>query len=97
MNSPKKKILCISPFFVPLSDSEAVCGAKVVRELVARGLEVRVVSLHDQDSERKEDSSSFWIDMHGITTRVPYNSGKKQVVFDDSLREVSDNWENRLG
>jgi len=78
MNSPKKKILCISPFFVPLSDSEAVCGAKVVRELVARGLEVRVVSLHDQDSERKEDSSSFWIDMHGITTRVPYNSGKNK-------------------
>src|SRR4030042_2739340 len=70
-------ILCISPDFVPLGDSEAYCGAKMAMALQDGGANVTVLSMalaHLPPWKRKRlDDSNLWQKVYEITipVRVP--------------------------
>lgn len=55
-------ILCISPSFVPVADSEAYCGAKLALALQDQGANVTVLSqgLSPPPTWRKVDDSKLW-------------------------------------
>lgn len=66
------RILCISPLFVPLADSEAFCSGKVVNALVRRGADVVVLAFGHLDSipEEKRDASKSWDPLRERTVRL---------------------------
>jgi glycosyltransferase involved in cell wall biosynthesis len=65
-------ILCISPYFVPLADPEAYCGAKVALALQDHAANVTVLSkgLSHPPTGRKVDDSKLWRKAVGMTFEV---------------------------
>jgi hypothetical protein len=63
------RILCISPCFPPLADTEAICGGKMVAALMDGGVEVVVLS--DPGTYARHgvgtDPSSCWERLRGVT------------------------------
>ncbi len=54
------RILCISPFFPPMADSEGFCSAKMVMELMRLGCDVTVLRMDVSMTNRQLDQSSVW-------------------------------------
>lgn len=70
--SDRIRILCISPSFVPLADSEAYCGAKMVKALTDFGADVRVISASNINGPGFPlDHSPVWQFARGLNTNVP--------------------------
>lgn len=65
------RILCISPLFVPRADPEAYCGAKLILELLRRGVDAAVLCL-DPTSPRSHacDDSKLWAPLKEITHNI---------------------------
>jgi glycosyltransferase involved in cell wall biosynthesis len=64
------RILCISPLFVPMADSEAFCGAKMVQALMRCGASVTVLSCRDF-RDRPSDGSELWNSLNEVDVEVP--------------------------
>ena len=75
------RVLCISPLFVPLADSEAFCSGKVVNALIKRGVDVAVIAFQHLESipEEKRDGSPGWESLVQRTVRLPSNQPKQPV------------------
>ena len=77
----KARILCISPFFAPLANSEAYCGSKLIRELVHYGYDVIVFSIEYEgtDPKGRRDDSKLWDELKDITIRIPAHSNLNKI------------------
>ncbi len=61
MATKNNYVLCISPTFAPMADSEAFCGAKMILSLMDQQVSLKVFTLHDQSSiESSCDRSPLW-------------------------------------
>ncbi len=77
--SDQIRILCISPSFVPLADSEAFCGAKMVKALTDFGADVRVISANNINGPGFPlDHSPLWQFTRGLNTNVPVPAEKER-------------------
>lgn len=76
------RILCISPVFVPVADSEAFCGAKMVQALLDSGSSVTVLASDDIRRGGLHDDSGLWHSMRDITVNIP------QLPRPDLLRSL---------
>jgi len=72
------RVLCISPVFVPVADSEALCSGKVVRALSARGVDTTVLAF-ELKSDVSLDHSRMWDSLKETTVRVPAPQGKQTL------------------
>jgi glycosyltransferase involved in cell wall biosynthesis len=82
--TPGPRILCISPFFPPVANSESFCGGKLIRELAARGLDLSVLYCSNVDGPNpRKDNSSFWSSFEGIATDVtiPAQNNRARSYF----------------
>lgn len=74
------RILCISPYFPPRSDSEAFCGAKIVLEFLKRGAEATVLCLDPTSPyPRACDDSKMWQPLKNISINIPTPAHKDRV------------------
>lgn len=80
MAAKTERIICISPLFAPRADPEAYCGAKLILELVKRGIDVTVLSL-DPTSPRSYacDDSDLWEPLKKITFNIATPADKDTV------------------
>ena len=66
------RILCISPLFAPMADSEAFCSAKMVAALVKAGADVRVLSCSNVVRENPtRDASPAWQELEPLRMDLP--------------------------
>ena len=66
------RLLCISPFFPPVANSEAFCGGKLVKALLETGMDISVLTCSNISGKRpSEDRSSFWSSLREVTIDVP--------------------------
>src|SRR5258705_4303584 len=66
------RILCISPLFAPMADSEAFCSAKMVAALVKAGADVRVLSCSNVVRENPtRDASPSWQELEPLRMDLP--------------------------
>jgi glycosyltransferase involved in cell wall biosynthesis len=72
-NNNKCHILCISPLFAPLADSEAICSAKLINQVIQHELDVTVLcrEIEKNNAKTKVDTSSFWKPLKSITVEFP--------------------------
>ena len=70
-NRAPLRILCISPLFVPLADSEAFCTAKMVQALSKCGASVTVLSSSDIRRGGRHDGSRIWDSLQEVTVNIP--------------------------
>lgn len=55
------RVLCISPLFAPVANSEAICGAKMVSALSQAGVDIVVLCCRDYGgTTRANDDSKYW-------------------------------------
>lgn len=54
------RVLCISPWFVPLANSEAFCGGKLARALIESGVDIEVIHCSNYFRTSHLDSSASW-------------------------------------
>ena len=78
------RVLCISPNFVPVMDSEAVCSAKVVKGLIKRGIDTVVVAFDYRVYNKYIDNSVAWEKLKDITIRIPSANNNKR----ESIRSI---------
>lgn len=77
--SDRIRILCISPSFAPLADSEAFCGTKMVKALIDFGVDVRVICTGNiNGSAFPLDRSSLWQSTRSVATDVPVPAAKER-------------------
>lgn len=74
------RILCISATFVPVADSEAFCGAKMVSALVEAGAEVTVFRCANYKGVGARDTSRLWHTASKLTIDVPVSSQREVVT-----------------
>jgi hypothetical protein len=83
-NSGVPRILCISPYFPPMRDSEAFCSGKFVHALMDSGAEITVIAYADKvgwDGDR----SPIWKSLEKVTLRLPTPVRKGRL---DLLKKV---------
>ena len=78
------RVLCISPNFVPVMDSEAVCSAKVVKGLIKRGIDTVVVAFDYRVYKKYIDNSVAWEKLKDRTIRIPSANNNKS----ESIRSI---------
>lgn len=94
MEPTAPRVLCLSPFFAPLANAEAFCGAKTALHLLEAGLDLTVFSV-DYTGHRKfsPDPSSLWAPLARITTAIPADGGRPKLQsFPLSLRYQTVEW-----
>jgi hypothetical protein len=85
----KCHILCISPLFAPLADSEAICSAKLINQIRKYDLDVTVLcrEVEEGSGKKKVDSSSFWGPLKSISVGYPDRiKGRKILAVPYGLR-----------
>lgn len=87
-NSGRIRILCISPLFVPRSDAEAFCGAKLVKALLGQGADVTVLRSSNCGSTPTGhlDDSKLWEPLRSICIDVPVIRGRRLAALPSALR-----------
>jgi len=65
------RILCISPLFPPVADSEAFCAAKIVNALLQNGASVTVLSSNNIRKGVRHDRSPMWDSLREVIVDVP--------------------------
>lgn len=74
------RILCIIPRFVPESNSEAFCSAKMVIELLNRGVDIQVISLNPyQPVQQPFDDSDLWKGLAEKTIEISSDTGSNKL------------------
>lgn len=74
------RILCISPFFPPVANSESFCGGKLVSTLLAAGFDISVLySSNINGPNNTEDRSSLWSSLRSVSTDVVIPKDKNQM------------------
>lgn len=63
-------ILCVSPFFPPVRDSESFCGGKMVMALESSGARVTTLYLDAPYLDSRQDHSSIWKPLRERATPV---------------------------
>jgi glycosyltransferase involved in cell wall biosynthesis len=78
------RMLCISPVFIPRADSEAFCGAKLILELLKRGVDSTIICL-DPESAQSEvcDNSPLWEPLNKVTIKIATPSYKN--IFESTI------------
>jgi glycosyltransferase involved in cell wall biosynthesis len=103
------RILCISPYFVPLADPEAFCGAKLANSLIHNGLDIEIIYM--ENSKRRHDSSSVWMDLknasycvkepeernisHSIISGIKYGTTKSATRVAAAIKMATDMHEKK--
>jgi glycosyltransferase involved in cell wall biosynthesis len=65
------RILCISPFFPPVANSESFCAGKQIKALREAGVELKVLYCSNINGpETREDDSPCWRDLKEVATNV---------------------------
>ena len=78
------RILCISPYFPPMRDSEAYCSGKFMHALMESGAEITVIAYADKVG-RDGDRSAIWASLEKVTLRLPTPVRKGRL---DLLRQA---------
>ena len=58
-NPDAPRILCISPYFAPMRDSEAFCSTKFINALTERGAQITTIVCANE-ADRGIDRSAIW-------------------------------------
>jgi Glycosyl transferase 4-like domain len=69
-NPDAPRILCISPYFAPMRDSEAFCSTKFVNALTDRGAQITTIVCANE-AERGLDRSEMWNSVRATVVRIP--------------------------
>ena len=80
-SSGAPRILCISPYFPPMRDSEAYCSGKFVHALMESGAKVTVIAYADKVG-RDCDRSAIWTSLEKATLRLrtPVRKGRLDLL-----------------
>src|SRR5438128_479340 len=69
----RTRLLCISPYFPPLVNAEAICSGKIINELLRIGIEVTVLSVAYGEANvgAVYDNSSLWRRLSAVDVSIP--------------------------
>src|SRR5664280_614399 len=95
MDSPAPpRILCLSPFFAPLANAEAFCGAKAALHLLEAGADLTVIAVDYAGHPRfSRDGSAMWQPLERITSSIPPHGGRSKFLSVPlGLRYLTPEW-----
>ena len=75
-NPDAPRILCISPYFAPMRDSEAFCSTKFINALTERGAQITTIVCANE-AERGLDRSAIWKSVRATVVRIPPASSQR--------------------
>ncbi len=75
------RILCISPLFPPVADSESFCAGKMVLGLMESGADVTVIHCSNFRSPtiRCLDQSELWLPLMRVARDIPLNTRRERA------------------
>jgi glycosyltransferase involved in cell wall biosynthesis len=89
-----RRVLCVSPFFAPIANAEAFCGAKVALALAEAGVELSVISVdYAAHPKYKPDPSGLWGRLREVAKAIPPDGGRsKSLSIPLGLRYLTPEW-----
>jgi glycosyltransferase involved in cell wall biosynthesis len=72
------RMICVIPYFAPLSDSEAFCGSKLAIGLLELGSSLTIFSI-DYDGRKPNDNSETWEPLKKHTVKIPPHSNRNRL------------------
>src|SRR5437899_1689706 len=77
----QRRLLCVSPYFPPLMNAEAIVTAKVINELALSGVDVTVISAAypKDNADYWFDESRLWRNVKSLVIPIPHHADAPKV------------------